>query len=225
MVKLILLTVLYALFSTSGQRIELESDQIWKSQRYILVQDFTHRLPFPSPLCVVAYPFLFCVKGALLVRNIWYFMRSTVELVNEWCERLEKARSLSQQLTIIRSFFLFRPGVSDWDRQKYISKLTDADYSYWKFLAQQHAEQVQMSTSEEQLSKKIWEDLQYNLEQIEGQKNLIRKLDLRMQEIEMAVSSRPGYSRRRVINPFKSEPSHASGRGGSSASEFRTRHS
>ncbi|CAL1261896.1 unnamed protein product [Larinioides sclopetarius] len=53
--KLILLTLLYALFSATASKLEAETDAIWKFQRYQLVVDFTNRLCLPPPLSIFSY--------------------------------------------------------------------------------------------------------------------------------------------------------------------------
>ncbi|KAF8770629.1 Transient receptor potential cation channel like protein [Argiope bruennichi] len=53
--KLILLTLLYALFSATASKLEAETDAIWRFQRYQLVVDFTNRLCLPPPLSIFSY--------------------------------------------------------------------------------------------------------------------------------------------------------------------------
>ncbi|GIY57160.1 transient receptor potential cation channel subfamily M member 2 [Caerostris extrusa] len=55
LLKLILLTLLYALFSATASKLSAESDAIWKFQRYHLVVDFSNRLRLPAPLNVISY--------------------------------------------------------------------------------------------------------------------------------------------------------------------------
>ncbi|XP_042900024.1 transient receptor potential cation channel subfamily M member-like 2 isoform X2 [Parasteatoda tepidariorum] len=53
--KLILLTLLYALFSATASKLQSETDAIWKFQRYQLVVDFANRLRLPPPLSIFSY--------------------------------------------------------------------------------------------------------------------------------------------------------------------------
>lgn len=55
LLKLVLLTLLYALFSHTAHKIEAASDDIWKFQRYKLVVDFMNRLCLPPPLNIFSY--------------------------------------------------------------------------------------------------------------------------------------------------------------------------
>ncbi|XP_035207047.1 transient receptor potential cation channel subfamily M member-like 2 isoform X2 [Stegodyphus dumicola] len=58
--KLILLTLLYALFSATASKLQSETDAIWKFQRYQLVVDFSNRLRLPPPLSIFSYLIIFC---------------------------------------------------------------------------------------------------------------------------------------------------------------------
>lgn len=58
LLKLILLTLLYALFSATASKLQLETDAIWKFQRYQLVVDFANRSCLPPPLCVIGYLYI-----------------------------------------------------------------------------------------------------------------------------------------------------------------------
>lgn len=62
--KLILMTLLYALFAATASKLQTETDNIWKFQRYTLVVDFANRMPLPAPLSVFCYIY-FIIK--------WFF--------------------------------------------------------------------------------------------------------------------------------------------------------
>uniref|UniRef100_T1IZ08 Uncharacterized protein n=1 Tax=Strigamia maritima TaxID=126957 RepID=T1IZ08_STRMM len=53
--KLILLTLLYAMFSNTQMEQAADADAIWKYQRYRLVFDFDTRLRLPPPLTIFSY--------------------------------------------------------------------------------------------------------------------------------------------------------------------------
>ena len=55
--KLILLTLLYALFASTASRLQSDTDNIWKFQRYTLVIDFYNRGPLCAPLSLVGYAY------------------------------------------------------------------------------------------------------------------------------------------------------------------------
>ncbi|KAF8767625.1 Hemocytin like protein [Argiope bruennichi] len=63
LLRLILLTLLYALFNATHAKLVEEGENIWKYQRYQLVIDFSNRLTFPAPLspinyCILLYNFI-----------------------------------------------------------------------------------------------------------------------------------------------------------------------
>ncbi|XP_064607847.1 transient receptor potential cation channel subfamily M member 4-like [Liolophura sinensis] len=54
-VKLVLVTLLFAMFSSTISKISAESQQIWKFQRYNLIVEFEERLRLPPPLTLISY--------------------------------------------------------------------------------------------------------------------------------------------------------------------------
>lgn len=55
--KLILLTLLYALFASTASRLQSDTDHIWKFQRYTLVVDCTTRGALCAPLSIFQYAY------------------------------------------------------------------------------------------------------------------------------------------------------------------------
>ncbi|XP_067129859.1 transient receptor potential cation channel subfamily M member-like 2 isoform X1 [Centruroides vittatus] len=55
LLKLIMMTLLYALFSATASKLQTEVDAIWKFQRYQLIVDFAACLRLPAPLNVFSY--------------------------------------------------------------------------------------------------------------------------------------------------------------------------
>lgn len=55
--KLILMTLLYALFANTASRLQTETDHIWKFQRYQLVIDFAHRPALHAPLSLLRFAY------------------------------------------------------------------------------------------------------------------------------------------------------------------------
>lgn len=55
LLKLILMTLLSALFAATALKISPEADDIWKYQRYNLVVDFDNRLPVCAPFSIFYY--------------------------------------------------------------------------------------------------------------------------------------------------------------------------
>nr|XP_042901467.1 transient receptor potential cation channel subfamily M member 2 [Parasteatoda tepidariorum] len=70
LLKLILMTLLYALFSATASKLSAESDAIWKFQRYHLVVDFSNRLRLPAPLNIFSYIIIFFEVFHSLLRRL-----------------------------------------------------------------------------------------------------------------------------------------------------------
>ena len=49
------MTLLYALFATTATKLQSDTDNIWKFQRYTLVIDFANRPPLHAPLSIFVY--------------------------------------------------------------------------------------------------------------------------------------------------------------------------
>ncbi|CAN8019239.1 unnamed protein product [Ixodes persulcatus] len=120
LLKLILLTLLYALFSHTAHKIEPVSDDIWKFQRYQLVVDFMNRLCLPPPLNAFSYLLSFC---QLLGRALW-------RCCCRCCGQQHRTDGDDQC-----------PGAELSKPQR----LSDEDHSYWRQLAQEYANQTEAS--------------------------------------------------------------------------------
>ncbi|OWF47104.1 Transient receptor potential cation channel trpm [Mizuhopecten yessoensis] len=53
--KLVLVTLLFAMFALTITKVDKEAGQIWKFQRYALIVDFEERLCLPPPLTLISY--------------------------------------------------------------------------------------------------------------------------------------------------------------------------
>ncbi|KPM03741.1 hypothetical protein QR98_0021750 [Sarcoptes scabiei] len=53
--KLILMTLLYALFASTATKLQTETDNIWKYQRYVLVIDYANQSALSAPLSIFKY--------------------------------------------------------------------------------------------------------------------------------------------------------------------------
>jgi hypothetical protein len=79
--KLILMTLLYALFAATASKLQTETDSIWKFQRYILVVDFAHRLPLPAPLNIFCYIY-FVLRFIFRFITCYYCCRKKDQIVS-----------------------------------------------------------------------------------------------------------------------------------------------
>lgn len=75
------MTLLFALFSATASKLQAETDNIWKFQRYILVVDFAHRLPLPAPLNIFCYIY-FVLKWIFRLITCYYCCRKKDQTVS-----------------------------------------------------------------------------------------------------------------------------------------------
>lgn len=165
LLKLILLTLLYALFSATASKLETETDAIWKYQRYILVVDFANRLPLPSPLSI------FCFAYYILK---WFFGSISCY----YCFKFFK---------YVRSGTQVDGGAFDSD-SKYQMKLSEEDYNFWRHLARQYAARQEKMAEEKDIIKKQWDGIQSMAEEIEYEKKLMKKINGKISEIERMMN-------------------------------------
>ncbi|CAN7993898.1 unnamed protein product [Ixodes hexagonus] len=170
--KLILLTLLYALFSNTAADLEPESDAIWKFQRYELVMDFAMRRCLPPPLNVFAYLWL---GAAALVRLARYAITRghTMHKVKRLCDThrflsIEMRHSLGP---------LYVPGGQ---------RLSDRDYHYWRQKALEYSNSI--TGVNENTPQKQTERLLLILEDVDYQRTVLDQLRGQVQEVQRKLS-------------------------------------
>ncbi|KAL5012140.1 hypothetical protein ScPMuIL_010691 [Solemya velum] len=67
--KLILVTLLYALFSATQSKIAKNAKEIWKYQKYTIVLEFEQRLRLPPPFTVISYVIMLLI---FIIKSILY---------------------------------------------------------------------------------------------------------------------------------------------------------
>lgn len=159
--KLIMITLLYALFAATAAKIEVDS--VWKYQRYILVVDFANRLPLPAPLSIFCYIY-FILRWIMRMISCYYTIR--------WFKNRNKDEA---------------DGTFSGD-EKHNMKLTDEDYNFWRHLAKEYSRRVDKKDEEKDINKKQWESIQSICEEIEYEKKILLKVKGRVTEVERMMT-------------------------------------
>ncbi|XP_074597217.1 transient receptor potential cation channel subfamily M member-like 2 isoform X2 [Brevipalpus obovatus] len=168
LLKLIMLTLLYALFAATASRLQAETDAIWKYQRYILVVDFANRLPLPSPLNIFCFAYYIiqwlcrCVSCYYCVKTFRFFGDKIVH---------KRDGTFNEQ-----------------EDSKYMMKLSEDDYNFWRHLAKQYAFKQDKISEEKDILKKQWDGIQSMAEEIEYEKRLMKKLNGKVMELERMIN-------------------------------------
>lgn len=167
--KLILMTLLYALFAATASRLQTETDNIWKFQRYILVVDFAHRLPLPAPLNIFCY--------------IYFILRFVFRIITCYycCRKKDQIDGKSNLLFPIT------------EDDKYNLRLSEEDYNFWRHLAREFYNKEEVKNEESNIVKKEWEAVQTIGEEIEHEKKVLRQLKGKVTELERMMTQSHVY--------------------------------
>ncbi|XP_071041740.1 transient receptor potential cation channel subfamily M member-like 2 isoform X2 [Parasteatoda tepidariorum] len=111
LLKLILLPVLFALFSNTGNKVEAESDTLWKFQRYNLVTKFSVSLRLPPPLNIFSLIGMLCECIFMIFRNTCHFGYKKLEK--------EKSRCHQESFPSYESSYWRQFAKEYWEKQEY----------------------------------------------------------------------------------------------------------
>ncbi|XP_074604012.1 transient receptor potential cation channel subfamily M member-like 2 [Brevipalpus obovatus] len=222
-VKLILLTLLYALFANSGKEIEAQSDEIWKYQRYTLIDDLSYRLTVPCPFNLLVYP-------CMLIR---YFYQMIKRCCTQCCCCQKSAvkggrESLCTCKGISNFFCPPQSEQTEWDKEKHVTKISREDYGFWSSLALKYSDKMEYDSAQKQISQRTLEDVRFTMEQVEEQKNLSRRMNIRLTELERILRVKSSVPVIRASPPEKrprssSKSSNSSSLGSQLHHSFKSR--
>nr|XP_046916059.1 transient receptor potential cation channel subfamily M member 2-like [Dermatophagoides farinae] len=178
--KLILMTLLYALFASTATKLQTETDNIWKYQRYILVIDFANRPALHAPLSLFKY-------GYVLLK-FWY---NILTFPCNCCRNRLKKKNNRIGDTIDSS----REGVflvqddngndgSSGSGDNYKKRLSKEDYNYWRHLAKAIYDEQQRKEDEKDVISKQTDTIQLICEELEHEKTILRTIKTKMNEFE-----------------------------------------
>ncbi|UYV68963.1 TRPM [Cordylochernes scorpioides] len=161
--KLILLTLLYALFSATASKVQAETDAIWKFQRYQLVIDFANRPRLPPPLSI--FSFFYLGFWSVWQCCTWRPARDNVELPQDATGATIEPVDASGG-----------------------ARLSERDYNYWRHLAQDYVARQETEEKDKALSQKQAEMLTSVSEDLDFEMRLLRQLKGRLRELERLMT-------------------------------------
>lgn len=171
--KLILLTLLYALFANTAARLQSETDNIWKFQRYMLVIDFSNRPALHAPLSVIVY----------LKRVVCWLLNMITCYQCRMCRRNSSCfrhRSKRDQTDGNKK----ETEKNNEDCSKSLNKM---DYNFWRYLAKMIYEDSGRAKKEAEMIAKQTDMLQQVVEEMEHFNHAVRSLKTKMAEMEYSV--------------------------------------
>ncbi|KAL3880135.1 hypothetical protein ACJMK2_032401 [Sinanodonta woodiana] len=136
--KLILVTLLFAMFSLSISKVDSEASEIWKFQRYALVADFKERFSLPPPFTLINYIILLIVFFYRKLKSCCRKCDSGCHCCNRegGSKNMKKDRKSSVKVTKIQKF-----------------RRSD-DYNYWKKCAREYTTCQEEKKQQEELNTK-----------------------------------------------------------------------
>ncbi|XP_064608406.1 transient receptor potential cation channel subfamily M member 8-like [Liolophura sinensis] len=170
-VKLVLVTLLFAMFSSTISKISAESQQIWKFQRYNLIVEFEERLRLPPPLTLISYLFM-------LAQLVWQSCLSLRRSCARCCRRRSHARdrvdSKKKSHAKFQGTFLYK---------------RTADFNYWKKTVKEYTNKEDQEKLEKERPKRDTQLLHSLIEDMSNQKKYNRKLNDRLGMLEKGLTS------------------------------------
>ncbi|ESO90589.1 hypothetical protein LOTGIDRAFT_175815 [Lottia gigantea] len=93
--KLILVTLLFAMFSATNAQVSKEALEIWKYQRYGLIVDFEERLRLPAPFTCISYLLMFLQLIFIQLRRL----KNSISVCCAKCCRRSQDSTISRLIT------------------------------------------------------------------------------------------------------------------------------
>lgn len=157
--KLILLTLLYALFSVTNAKVQSESEEIWKYQVYSIIVDFETRLRLPAPLNFISY----------IIMLLEFIFKKVKHLIGKCCKssccRRKDALDGTHKLSIVKVH-------------------GSVDYSYWKSCMKKLNEETEKTVKEEARPKEQSQRIELLVTQSKLQKEFNEKMTEQMSNLE-----------------------------------------
>ncbi|OTF77807.1 hypothetical protein BLA29_000632 [Euroglyphus maynei] len=172
--KLILMTLLYALFASTATKLQTETDNIWKYQRYILVIDFANRPALHAPLSIFKYGYLLLKFWIKCITFPCYCCRNRLKKIRVG-DAVDSARG--------DGVFLVQNDEDD-DGSNSKHRLSKEDYNYWRHLAKTIYDEQQRKEDEKDIIGRQFETIQLICEELEHEKTILRTVKTKMNEFE-----------------------------------------
>ncbi|XP_076098368.1 transient receptor potential cation channel subfamily M member-like 2 isoform X1 [Mytilus galloprovincialis] len=131
-VKLIMVTLLYALFSSTNSKVQSESESIYKYQKYSLIIDFEEKLILPPPLNIISY---IIMVFQCIFSSCRYCWRRCCRRLSDCCKKKKETVDGASKINIM------------------MTQYTE-NYSYWgNFVKKLETEEEQLQAEDNRANK------------------------------------------------------------------------
>lgn len=169
--KLVLVTLLFAMFALTITKVDKEAGEIWKFQRYALIMDFEERLCLPPPLTLLSYI-------TMLLTVIYNRVCGCHKRCQSFCCCKEEAKRGKPNEKMIH-------------RVQRIKR--SEDFNYWKKCATEYITTQVTELEKQDIVNKQTEIINSIQEDMRFQKKNMRRLNNRIVELEKIMLSSRMY--------------------------------
>lgn len=157
--KLVLVTLLFAMFALTITKVDNEASEIWKFQRYALIIDFEERLNLPPPFIIISY---ICI----LLKKIYNKMKGCKRNCCTFCCCSKKAKPDEEMSHRVKK------------------NRRSEDYNYWKKCSIEYLRTQEFEEKKERLAA-LHNEIIVNLqEDMRLQKKNLKRMSDRIVELE-----------------------------------------
>ncbi|XP_022323165.2 transient receptor potential cation channel subfamily M member-like 2 isoform X2 [Crassostrea virginica] len=166
--KLVLVTLLFAMFALTITKVDNEASEIWKFQRYALIVDFEERLNLPPPLIIISY-------GCILVKKIYNKLRGCKRNCCTFCCCKKKAKTDEEMSHRVKK------------------NRRSEDYNYWKKCSIEYLRSQEMEEKKERMAALHAEIITTLQEDMRLQKKNLKRMSDRIVELERTLGTSRMY--------------------------------
>ncbi|XP_033743894.1 transient receptor potential cation channel subfamily M member 1-like [Pecten maximus] len=170
--KLVMITLLYALFSATTAKVRGESEEIWKFQKYSLIVDFEERLRLPPPFSFISY---LCMMSASLYRCFHTCCTHCCRRPRGCCRCTCRKKKMRTE--------------KDSSKLRVLKVRRTEDYNYWRNSIKDLMEMEEQEKADKERPKTQSKSIGVLMSQMEKQKHFNGKLTEQMARLERNITT------------------------------------
>lgn len=177
------------MFSTTGNRVNEKSEQLWMFQRYEIVLDYEKRLIFPPPFTIFSYLYMLLHFLYSCVINLF---QKCQKCFCYFCLKHVKQNDASMQESSKLNSSLHR--IEKGSGSPSQNTNTDSNvHSYWRAMAQKYCQDAEKETKEKAKQKLNETNMNKVREDLSSQKKAMQRLNDRVISLEKALNQNQSY--------------------------------
>ena len=186
-------SLLTAMFSATGNRVNEKSEQLWMYQRYGIVLEYEKRLIFPPPFNLISYILM-------ILHGIFKILKSFFKNCHYYCCNVCDISKNKDKTTQKVTFNLNEPE-NRMEKRSIISNNSfkppnekpNINQSYWRSMAQKYSQDAEKSEKEKAKQKLMETNMNKVREDIVSQKKSLQRLNDRVISLEKSLNQNQSY--------------------------------